>query len=87
MKRYYIVYQGIVQGVGFRYKAISCARKLGLTGFVRNRYDGSVECEVQGESVDAFVKETIAGDRFIRVFDYSIKELPLKEESDFNVRF
>ena len=87
MKRYYIVYQGIVQGVGFRYKTISCARKHNLTGFVRNRFDGSVECEVQGEEVDAFVKETIAGDRFIKVFDYSIKEIPLKEESEFTVRF
>ena len=88
MKRYYIVYQGIVQGVGFRGKALSCARKYHLSGYVRNRMNGDVDCEVQGEDVDAFVKETVAGDRFIKVFDYSIRELPLVEgESSFKVRF
>ena len=57
MKRYYIIYSGIVQGVGFRGKAIACARKHSLTGYVRNASNGDVVCEVQGEEVDAFVKE------------------------------
>ena len=88
MKRYYIIYQGIVQGVGFRGKAIACARKHNLTGYVRNCANGDVECEIQGEEVDAFVKETIADDRFAKVFDYSLKELPVKEdEKNFRVRF
>ena len=88
MKRYFIVYKGIVQGVGFRGKAIQCARRYQLTGYVRNTLAGDVECEVQGEEVDLFVKETIAGDRFIKVFDYSIKQIPLKEdERNFTVRF
>ena len=79
---------GVVQGVGFRGKAIQCARKHRLTGHVRNAANGDVECEVQGEEVDLFVKETIAGDRFINVFDYSVKEIPLKEnEKNFSVRF
>ena len=88
MKRYFIVYKGIVQGVGFRGKAIQCARRHQLTGYVRNTLAGDVECEVQGEEVDLFVKETIAGDRFIKVFDYSIKQIPLREdERNFTVRF
>ncbi len=88
MKRYLIIYKGIVQGVGFRGKAIQCARRHQLTGFVRNTSNGDVECEVQGEDVDLFVKETIAGDRFIKVFDYSLKQIPLKEdERNFSVRF
>ena len=88
MKRYYIIYSGIVQGVGFRGKAIACARKHSLTGYVRNASNGDVVCEVQGEEVDAFVKETIADDRFAKVFDYSLKELPVKEdEKNFRVRF
>ena len=88
MKRYFIIYKGIVQGVGFRGKAIQCARRHQLTGFVRNASNGDVECEVQGEDVDLFVKETIAGDRFIKVFDYSLKQIPLKEdERNFSVRF
>ena len=88
MKRYYIVYQGIVQGVGFRWKLIQIARKKQLTGYVRNCDNGNVECEVQGELVDEFVKETLQNDHFIRIYDYSIREMKLKtEETEFTVRF
>ena len=47
--RKHIRFYGRVQGVGFRYHATYKARFLGLTGWVRNCYDGSVEMEVQGE--------------------------------------
>ncbi len=39
---------GIVQGVGFRFSAINQARRLGLTGYVRNMPDGSVEVVAEG---------------------------------------
>lgn len=39
---------GDVQGVGFRYRAKYAAQTLGLTGWVENLDDGSVEMEVQG---------------------------------------
>ncbi len=88
MKRYYIIYSGIVQGVGFRGRAIQIARKYALSGYVRNCSNGDVECEIQGENVDDFVKETITSDRFAKVFDYSLKQIPLKEdEKGFKVRF
>ena len=88
MKRYYIVYEGIVQGVGFRWKLIQIARKKQLTGYVRNCDNGNVECEVQGEDVDGFLKETLMNDRFIRIYNYSIREMNLKpDEKEFTVRF
>jgi acylphosphatase len=46
--RRYIV-SGRVQGVGFRYFAQDAAVREGVSGFVRNLPDGSVEARVEGE--------------------------------------
>ena len=43
-----MVVTGRVQGVGFRYALADEATTLGLTGWVRNRHDGTVEACVQG---------------------------------------
>ena len=50
--RKHIYFYGRVQGVGFRYYAVQKAGQLGLAGWVRNRYDGSVEMEVEGAETD-----------------------------------
>ena len=43
------VVSGSVQGVGFRFFAERAAREAGVTGWVRNRPDGTVETVVEGE--------------------------------------
>lgn len=50
--------KGLVQGVFFRYNTRERARKLGLTGWVRNVPDGSVECVIEGdkEKVEDLIK-------------------------------
>lgn len=48
MKRYHIIFKGRVQGVGFRFQVKMLADSLGVTGTVRNMYDGSVEVCIQG---------------------------------------
>lgn len=39
---------GVVQGVNFRYYTSRRAAELGVTGWVRNRFDGSVEVVAEG---------------------------------------
>ncbi len=47
-----IVVDGYVQGVGFRWWTMSQADRLGLVGFARNEYDGSVTVLAQGDEAD-----------------------------------
>jgi acylphosphatase len=49
--------EGFVQSVGYRNFAIAEARKLALDGWVRNRFDGTVEILVSGptKAVETFV--------------------------------
>jgi acylphosphatase len=54
--RLHAVVHGRVQGVNFRYYTIRTAQRLGLTGWVANRWDGTVETVAEGsrEALNAF---------------------------------
>ena len=50
--RRHFIFHGYVQGVGFRYTACYTARNYGISGWVRNLDDGSVEMEADGRPAD-----------------------------------
>ena len=54
-----VIFEGRVQGVGFRYTVKDLARGFEVCGWVKNLADGSVELQVMGEldEVESFIKE------------------------------
>lgn len=48
LSRLHITVEGRVQGVGFRYFVAENAQRLNITGWVRNRWNGSVESIAEG---------------------------------------
>lgn len=66
-----IIVKGRVQGVGFRWFTEAEANKFGLKGYVKNRFDGDVEIEVEGEKeiIEQFIKQIKIGNRISRVDD------------------
>jgi acylphosphatase len=70
---------GRVQGVGFRWFVKERARRLGITGWVRNRPDGTVEVAGSGdrESLDAFTSALRRGPDGARVEQLrDLEEIP-----------
>ncbi len=54
-----VIFEGRVQGVGFRYTVKDLARGFDVCGWVKNLPDGRVELEVAGDpaEVSAFINE------------------------------
>ena len=81
------VFSGYVQGVGFRFRAYHAANLMGLTGWVRNEYDGSVTMEIQGKRDDInSALDIIRDSRFIEIENCESERLPVDpDESSFQV--
>ena len=84
--RRYIVW-GRVQGVGFRYFVEDCARRLGLAGYVKNRFDGTMEVYAIGNSkqLAALKKQLWSGPRFGRVENVEESDAPLQARKAFAI--
>ena len=82
--------EGRVQGVGFRMYVQQHALELGVTGWVRNMEDGTVDMELQGapEKLDALEKIIRKGNYFIQVKALSLTAIPVvADESGFKIRY
>ncbi len=89
-KRVFLKIEGVVQGVGFRYFTRQNAQAIGLTGWVRNAPDGSVETVLEGEEheVQEMIKRLKQGPASSRVDNVDIQWEDYQGEfSTFSVRF
>ena len=73
----HLVVRGRVQGVGFRWFVRERARRWGLTGWVRNNPDGSVELAARGDPVglEGIRRDVATGPRGAEVG--AIDDLPI----------
>lgn len=79
---------GRVQGVGYRSWTVKNAQKLGLTGWVRNRDDGTVEAVFHGpeSKVEAMLKECESGPLAAKVANVERKLFDAPPPVDFKQR-
>ena len=86
-RRYLI--RGNVQGVGFRFFAQAAASREGLSGWVRNTSDGSVEVAAEGESgaLERFERLMSHGPPRARVMGIDVSEdVPGESHTGFHIR-
>lgn len=89
-RRVRAIVEGRVQGVGFRWSAVDAARRLGVTGWVRNLPDSRVEAVVEGpaDAVDRMVEWLRVGPTGARVTGVRLTEEPYSGEfSRFTVLY
>lgn len=75
--------RGVVQGVGFRYYTLDQANARNLTGWVKNRSDGSVEAMIEGadDDVESMLKWLSRGP-----MSASVRSLDTQERSPQNFK-
>lgn len=84
-----VIYQGRVQGVGFRWTTNRLARDFAVSGTVENRSDGSVYMVVEGKEseIDQFM-QAIATRMSTNIKSTSIQEgIASKEFQEFRVNY
>ena len=82
-----VIVEGRVQGVGYREFVRRAAARLHVTGWVRNRADGSVEAVIRGgaEQLEALLREMRAGPPLSVVLDLRTQEAEAEDFIAFRV--
>lgn len=80
---------GKVQGVWFRKSTKEMADKLGVSGYVRNRQDGSVHIEAEGETdaLEDFVEWCHEGPDLADVSEVVHRETDPKGDAGFLIQY
>ena len=84
---YRIQIKGRVQGVGFRWSALREAKLRGITGFVKNQYDGSVYIEAEGsqEQLLDYLEWCRKGPGFVK--SVTADPAPPENYTDFTIEY
>ena len=79
---------GRVQGVGFRYSTLQKANELGITGFVKNRMDGSVYIEADGEpeTLEKFILWCHYGPSRAIIDEVKTADIPYNNYKKFTIK-
>ena len=87
-KRIRAIVKGHVQGVGFRWFTVRAAQNRGITGWVRNNPNGTVETVAEGDadSIREFIDELHRGpmSAAVKSVDYNEEE-PTGEVASFGL--
>lgn len=79
-----VIFEGRVQGVGFRYTTKEIATGFDVCGWVRNLPDGTVELQIQGEDeeVEDYLKEILEESSVAHhIRNHTVTEAPALTES------
>lgn len=79
--------RGRVQGVGFRMAAAAAATRIGVSGTVRNLWDGTVEADVEGaaEAVETMLEYLRAGPSAAKVEGIDVRREAPRGAEGFRV--
>jgi acylphosphatase len=88
MERTAVIFEGRVQGVGFRFAAREVAERFAVTGWVRNEPDGAVRLEVQGQAPEVNAMIDALRSRMAGYIREARTEpmIPSPGETDFGIR-
>jgi len=87
--RAHVIVKGRVQGVFFRAETADMACTLGLSGWVRNLHDGSVEAVFEGDkdAVDEAIEWCWKGPTLARVEDVQVNWEEPEREHGFRITY
>ena len=86
IRRYDIIFSGIVQGVGFRYEVWMIAQRLQLTGYVENLPDETVHAQIQGpKNKVMYLIDCLKQVPRIHIEKVEIDEIALREDTSFEI--